>query len=114
MVHGNSRIRPIIIFGYVLIGLSVAGLLFFYWVSLQVELKPNDMYFIFIAAFGCIIIGIGVIKLTEWGYYLFKFFLYLLLICFPIGTLISYKILKYMKKNDIKSYFFRKSRPEQF
>jgi hypothetical protein len=103
----NNRIRPIIIFGYVLIGLSIAGVLFFYWVSLRVELEPSHIYFILISAFLYVITGLGVIKLTRWGYYMFKIFLYLLLICFPIGTLISHKTLKYMSRNNLKAYFFR-------
>ena len=108
MIGNNNKMRPIIIFGYVLISVSVAGIVFFYWVSLQVELKLGDIYFILITAFWHIITGLGVIKSTKWGYYLFKLFLYLLFICFPIGTLISYKTLSYMKKNNIKRYFFEK------
>ena len=108
MAKLESKIRPIVIFGYVLIILSIVGISFFYWVSLQVELKPSDMYFIISMAFGYIVTGLGVIKLTKWGYYLFKIFLYLLFICFPIGTFVSYKTLKYMNKNNVKAYFFTK------
>ncbi len=104
----SDKIRPIIIFGYVLITFSIAGALFFYWVSLQVEWKPSDTYFILVSAFWYVITGIGIIKLTRWGYYLFKIFLYLLFICFPVGTFISYKTLKYMSRNNLKAYFFHK------
>jgi hypothetical protein len=71
-----------------------------------VDLKPRDMYFIISMAFWVIITGLGVIKFTKWGYYLLKIFLYLLFICFPIGTFVSYKTLKYINKNNVKTYFF--------
>jgi putative copper export protein len=49
--------------------------------------------------------GIGMILKTKWGYILFKTFLYLALLAFPIGTVISYITLSYIKKNNIKQYF---------
>jgi hypothetical protein len=49
--------------------------------------------------------GIGILLRSKWGYFLFKFFLYILLLGFPIGTFIAYKSLKYIKRNDIKTLF---------
>jgi hypothetical protein len=49
--------------------------------------------------------GIGIVYPTRWGYILFKCFLYLLLLGFPIGTYISYKTLSYMKRHQIKRHF---------
>ena len=49
--------------------------------------------------------GMGVLFRRLWGYYLFKSFLYLLLLGFPIGTYISYQSLKFMRANSIKSEF---------
>lgn len=49
--------------------------------------------------------GLGVVLLKKWGYILFKLFLYLLFLAFPIGTIISYLTLKYMKRHQIKVYF---------
>jgi len=106
----NKKIRPIIIFGYVFIGLSLVGVLFFYLVSLQVSMEVSDFYFITFVALWYFLTGLGVIKLKGWGYYLFKVSLYLLFLSFPIGTIISYKTLSYMKRNDIKGYFFAKGR----
>ena len=100
----GEKIKPIIIFGYLLIGLSVISSLFFYWVSLQGFYAPK--YFLISVALWYFIMGLGVIKMTKWGYYLFKVFLYLLFLSFPIGTIISYRTLSNMKKNDIKNYFF--------
>lgn len=109
MANIDREIKPIVIFGYVLMVLSVVSVVFFYWVSLQVDMKQSDFYFIASVTAWHLITGLGVIMRTKWGYYLFKFFLYLLIISFPIGTFISYKTLKYMKKNNIKKYFFEKS-----
>jgi uncharacterized membrane protein YfcA len=52
-----------------------------------------------------LITGVGVLTRRKWGYYLFKIFLYVLLLAFPIGTLIGYKSLKYIKRNNIKRLF---------
>jgi hypothetical protein len=49
--------------------------------------------------------GIGILLRRKWGYFLFKFFLYIFLLGFPIGTFIAYKSLKYIKRNDIKTLF---------
>ncbi len=49
--------------------------------------------------------GIGILLRSRWGYFFFKFFLYILLLGFPIGTFIAYKSLKYIKGNDIKTLF---------
>ena len=49
--------------------------------------------------------GIGILLRNKWGYFLFKFFLYILLLGFPIGTFIAYKSLKYIKRNGIKTLF---------
>lgn len=49
--------------------------------------------------------GLGLTLRKIWGYYLFVVFLYLSYPGFPIGTLIAYKGLKYIKENDIKSFF---------
>ena len=41
----------------------------------------------------------------KWGYYLLKFVVYILFLSFPIGTVISYSSLKYMKKNNVKELY---------
>ena len=74
---------------------------------MQVPLLPSEFYFITTIALWYFLTGLGVVGLKKWGYYLFKFFLYILFVSFPIGTVISYKTLKYMKKNNIKDYFIR-------
>ena len=102
----DKKIKPIIIAGYLLIGVTCIGLLFFYWISKQNSLNDFLKYFILSLSIFYLITGIGVINLTRWGYYLFKTFLYMLVFSFPIGTVIAYITLSYMKKHNIREYFF--------
>ncbi len=101
----NDKLKPIRIFGYVLIGASISVVLFTYWIVRQG--LPPLFYFTASVTAWYLLTGIGIIRPTKWGYYLFKFFLITLFVAFPIGTFISYKTLSYMKKNNIRDYFFR-------
>ncbi len=95
------------IYGYSLILLALLS----YLCTANVSYYITFSYFLF---YGGIVIstwylvtGIGILVKGKWGYYLFKVFLYVLLVSFPIGTLISYFSLKYIKKNNIKDLFWR-------
>jgi len=96
------------IYGWVLIGFSAGGLysLYCFWSIWSIESPPADMgYFGITLTLWYFVTGIGILKRKIWGYYLLKSFLYVLLISFPIGTFISYKRLKFMKKNSIRKEF---------
>lgn len=49
--------------------------------------------------------GVGVLAATRWGYRLFKFFLWVLFFGFPVGTIISYVTLSYIRKHQIQTFF---------
>ncbi len=49
--------------------------------------------------------GVGVLTSRRWGYRLFKFFLWVLFFGFPVGTIISYVTLSYMRKHQIQTFF---------
>jgi len=49
--------------------------------------------------------GIGLIARTRWGYALLKFSLYLLYLVFPVGTVLSYLALSYLRRHGIKRHF---------
>jgi len=101
----NKKIRFIKIFGYILIFLFV-GCLFTLFISSSIERRPfYNNYFGISISLWYLITGIGIITHQKWGYYLFKFFLYVLFLAFPIGTVIAYKSLAYIKRNDIKNLF---------
>ena len=49
--------------------------------------------------------GIGLIYRTRWGYVLLKCLLYILYLAFPVGTVVSYMALSYLRRHGIKRYF---------
>jgi hypothetical protein len=100
-LSGDQRVKPVMYFGYILLVLSVINFVFFYRVSQQ----DKDIPWLYIVSSDLflVITGAGLITLKKWGYNLFKILLYVQLLAFPIGTIISYKVLLYMKKNNIRS-----------
>jgi hypothetical protein len=93
------------IYGWTLIGLFVGCLCTIYVVA---KIESNS---VFVNYFGLVIsvwyltTGIGTLARKPWGYYLLKSFLYVLLLGFPIGTFISLRSLRFMKKNSIRGEF---------
>jgi hypothetical protein len=92
------------IYGWVLI-VCFVGCLYTLYVSTIESSSAFIGYFGAAITLWYFVTGIGILKRKVWGYYLLKSFLYLLLLSFPIGTFISYKSLKYMKKNSIRKEF---------
>ena len=90
------------IFGYVLLSLSIISLTFFYVLSRQ----NKDIPWLYVISGNALLFmtGLGIISLKKWGYYLLKIFLYVIVLAFPIGTFISYKVLTYIKINDVKLF----------
>jgi hypothetical protein len=101
--------------GILLIGIGLTGIYFFGSIYFKRGLSPLGSGFdIFQFIFALIlpvfylITGIGLLRNAKWGYYMFKALLYSLILAFPIGTIISYQLLPYIKKNEIKKYFVSK------
>ncbi|MFQ5850523.1 MAG: hypothetical protein ACE5JU_08035 [Candidatus Binatia bacterium] len=110
----DDVIRPIRAFGFVLIAFGVFGSAFFLFLTTPAPFfSPSspDIYervlFYFTIAVNIIYLltGLGVVFLKKWGYILFKLFLYLLFLAFPIGTIISYVTLQYMRRHQVKRCF---------
>ncbi len=97
------------IYGWALLYFGLLGGLYYFYIILVAlnDLPDRTGGIIFGAIMGTwyVLTGIGILRRTRWGYYLLKSILYLLLLSFPIGTFISYKSLKFMKKNSIKNEF---------
>jgi uncharacterized transporter YbjL len=103
MTKGTRFIR---VYGFVLIGLFV-GCVYAIYVISQVQDRPlNSSKLGYVISLWYFITGIGLLARRPWGYYLFKCFLYVLLLAFPIGTIVSYKSLSYIKRHSIKSLFY--------
>jgi hypothetical protein len=104
-VYMEKRNRFVKIYGYAVLALSLACVLTIYFLS-SIESRPLVMNYYGSAVAGWYLItGIGILSQKRWGYYLFKVFLYVLLLAFPIGTLIAYKSLSYIKRNNIKELY---------
>lgn len=110
----NDLIKPIRAFGVVLMALPVGGAFFFLFLTTpapffnptSVETYERVAFYLLSALhIFYFLTGIGVVLLKKWGYFLFKLFLYVLLLAFPFGTVISWVTLSYMKKHRIKRYF---------
>lgn len=51
----------------------------------------------------------GVWIRSPWGYYALKCYLYVLLLAFPFGTIISWNVLRHIKEHSLKKLFIRTS-----
>lgn len=93
------------IYSFVLIGAFGVGLYSTYQLFQSKDFPVSHVYFIISLSLWYLITAIGILTKQKWGYYLFKIFLYALFLGFPIGSIISYKSLVYMKQNNIKNLF---------
>ncbi len=94
------------IFSYSLLALSFGCAYYLYAILSPIEGRPYLMNYYGFAVIGWYILtAIGILSRQRWGYYLFKLFLYILFVAFPIGTFISYKSLAYIKSNNIRALF---------
>jgi hypothetical protein len=96
--------KPIRNFGYFL---ALVGLLGF-WVLIarlqDVDYLPVVWSFIGLISLFHLVLGIGIIKKNRWLFGVFKNYLRLSYIAFPIGTYIAMKTLGYIQKNNIEEY----------
>lgn len=114
MKYSDSEVRPVLIFGVVLIlyALFSAGF-FLSWLGFPaffLRYYHEGFYLPLVLFVGFhifyLLTGIGVVSLARWGCYLFKVFLYAhLVIGFPIMTVVSYVTLSYLSKHQIERYF---------
>ena len=78
--------------------------------SVVVFFKTDDNGFrIFAAIIGGLhlVTALGISLRTSWGFYVLKAYLYVLLIGFPVGTLVARYLLRYIRENNINQYFGR-------
>jgi hypothetical protein len=109
----DDALRPIRALGLALIALSGLSLgAFTYWLAshgIIGKVISTGFYlpvplFLLLHILG-FVTGLGVVRLTKWGYRLLKIFLYVVLFAFPIGTIIAYLTLSYMKRHQIEQYY---------
>jgi hypothetical protein len=106
--HDDRKLKPINVFAYVIstFGMVCIVLAITIFLSDQEFFRPSWFTLLgVIQALTFLIGGVGVVMRKPWAYYVLKIILYWLLIAFPIGTVISVKMLNYIKKNKIKHFF---------
>lgn len=109
----DQEFRPVAVVALALAMIPLAATLYFlihpsssfYFVRLQREAFYVPMYFFLFVNTLNAIMCIGVLRRRKWGYRLFKILLYMLLFGFPIGTLVSYATLSYMRSHQIEQHF---------
>jgi multisubunit Na+/H+ antiporter MnhF subunit len=101
----SKDIRPIIILSYVLIGSGIIGI----FMSIRLLYNPNfeNSFRIFIITLTGwhLLTGIGIISLRRWGFLFLKFYLCVVYIGFPIGTIIASKFFRHIRSKNVKVYF---------
>lgn len=89
-----------------LFGVFFLGTLCFsYVVSSNPELPHWMRYFVAANLLFYAVGALGLFGCRLFGFYALKVFLYVLLLSFPIGTLIAVRILRYMKRQGVRSLF---------
>lgn len=109
----DQEFRPVAVVALALAVIPLAATLYFlvhpsspfYFARLQREAFYIPMYFFFFVNSLNAIMCVGVLRRRKWGYQLFKVLLYMLLFGFPIGTLVSYATLSYMRSHGIAQHF---------
>jgi len=108
MSHDNVMTRTnrfLNIYGFILI-LFFLGSIYSIYISSNIGYLSGEIYFFgVVVSLWYLATGIGILARKKWGYYLFKSFLYILFIAFPVGTLISFYSLKYIRANTITNQF---------
>ena len=109
--RGDDLVRPIRLFGTALTILSVLSLgAFAYWLAfrgvlaqvVQTGYLPVLMLLtVHVLVFST---GLGVVTSTKWRFRLFRMFLYVMRFAVPLGTMVSYVTLRYIKRNQIQQY----------
>ena len=93
---------------FIMVGLLGFMFSFDMFRELHLNDSPGKWPLVSTTIFICIvhlIIGIGIAFEKKWAFRSLKIYLYLSLLAFPIGTYLSYSVLKFIKKNRIASYF---------
>jgi hypothetical protein len=104
MLLDYDKFRPVRLGGIFLVATGVVGFLFYF----EYLTDSRFSWFILVMPAWHLITGLGVVLQKTWGYYLLKFYLYVLLLAVPIGTYIAWKSLMYIRDHDIENFFGRK------
>ena len=94
------------VFGYLFSVFFLVTLLWFCYHIVQTpESPPWVGYFLGANLVFYFLGSLGLLSRRLFGYYALKVFLYVLLLSFPIGTLMAVRILGFMKRESVRSLF---------
>ncbi len=93
------------LFGYLFALFFVLTVMLYYQSFFISDFPPSLRRFVAANAIFYLIGSVTILSRRLAGYYLLKVFLGVLLLAFPIGTIIGVKILRYMKRQNIRSVF---------
>jgi hypothetical protein len=98
----NDLYQPLRYFAYFFIAIALLG--FVTLVFGLSDVKYLAVVWAFVASVSIFHLGLGfgVLFRKRWGFRMFKGYLYLLYVGFPVGTYIAHETLKYIKENRIE------------
>jgi len=105
MILDYKRFRPIKTLGIILLIIGVLGFFALITNWYEPEFYDTATIFILVMSVWHLITGLGILARKRWGFVLMKFYLYVLLLGIPIGTLLAKRILSYIKENEIELFF---------
>ena len=100
----NDLYRPLKYFAYFFIGIAFLGFVTLVLDLSKVKYLPAVWTFVGSVSIFHFVLGIGVLLRKKWGFTIFKGYLYLLYVGFPIGTYIAHETLKYINENRIEKF----------
>jgi hypothetical protein len=96
--------RPINNFGYFFMGLALLGFLVLFLKLTDVEYLLLVWAFVGSVSLLHFLLGIGILLRKRWGFIIFKGYLHLLYLGFPLGTYLARETLKYIDEHRIEEY----------
>ena len=101
----SKDIRPIIILSYVLIGTGIYGIFMFINLLSDPNFDHSFRIFILTLTGWHLLTGIGIISLRRWGFLFLIFYLCVVYIGFPVGTIIASKFFRHIRSRNVEAYF---------
>ena len=104
-MSASDILRPVRCFAYFFIGIGMLGIAMHIYLTSDVR-YTNDFKIFVLALSGLhILLGFGILIRSKWAFYVFRSYVLLLYLGFPIGTYISRRMQAYFETHNIKRYF---------
>jgi hypothetical protein len=106
MIISNGKLpAPLRVIAIYLICSCVIGVLFLNDMLTYKRFGSDHVVFIVIILIIHSVVAIAVLSQKRWGLFLFKGYLYVLLLGFPVGTYVALRILRYIKHHEIDKLY---------